>query len=96
MTSPVQLFRPGDDRPGGTDRLPEEPTTEQTDMREQSEEAVNRQVIPPTVQHRMFLFVTGIDLVEIRGSEETEQGQILQAVTAVRGRIDESDPVGRP
>ncbi len=96
MTSPVQVFRPGDDRPGGTDRLPEEPATEQTDMSEQSEEAVRRQVLLPAVRHRVGLFVAGEDLLEKRGAEERKQGQVFQSVTAVRGRIDESDTVWRP
>ena len=65
-------------------------------MGEQSEEAVDRQIVPPVLGHRMSLLVAGEDLVEERGAEEGEQSEILQAVPAVRGRIDERSPIGGP
>src|SRR5699024_12109160 len=63
-------------------------------MGEQSEEAVDRQIVPPVLGHRMSLLVAGEDLVEERGAEAGEQSEILQAVRAVRGRIDERAPIG--
>ena len=65
-------------------------------MREQSEEEVRGQVLLPVARQRMLLRVALEDVLEVRGLEQGEHREVLEAVAAVRGRVDERRPVGRP
>src|SRR5699024_7657346 len=73
--SPAQGIGSSSDRTGRTQGLAQEAAAEDPDMGEQSEEAVDRQIGPPVLGHRMSLLVAGEDLVEERGAKRASRAR---------------------
>src|SRR5690606_38920105 len=77
--SEAEVLGPGDDRLGGRDGLVHVGLAEDLDVGEQAEEVVRGQVLLPVAGHRMLLGVAREDLLEVRGVEEGEHREVLEA-----------------
>src|SRR5690625_7395815 len=54
------------------------------------------QVLAPACGQRVLRLVPSEDLLQVRGAEQGEHRQVLEAVPAVGGRIDQGPPGGGP